>query len=222
MQVVEELPSHLLILILVSSGHSLCTHLSILPSQWHENALHAAFPSISSKNTLKVALNIPPPGQAIRFWQLMGEQTGLKHLTLKLNESSGEHGAVAMAPHIGNLTSLTHLDLSDCSLGDEGAIALAPHLSKLTDLKELGLSANRIGDEGVRSLAPSLVNLTGLCRVELLYNVITLNGFRVLCDCTINLTCLNKVLISNDIGEQEVQERELEELEAPAGEVVEL
>jgi len=80
---------------------------------------------------------------------------GLRELDLGSN-SLGDEGAIALAPFLAVMGSMTHLLFGNNKIGDAGAKALAPSLAHMRKLTILGFEDNIIGDEGAIALAPSL------------------------------------------------------------------
>ena len=109
-------------------------------------------------------LNLGGVGEHIDFLApSLGSLSRLAHLNLDRG-CLGDDGAAALAPHLARLTALTALNLRGTEFRGSGAAALAPALARLTRLVSLNLCENAIGDDGARHLAPALARLTSLSK----------------------------------------------------------
>jgi hypothetical protein len=97
--------------------------------------------------------------------------TNLKVLTLDCNYFESVQEINGLAPGIGELTSLTALDLRRNAFRSSGMKLMAPSLGKLTKLVHLNLGANQIGMEGVRRLMSHISTLTNLESLVLAGNI---------------------------------------------------
>ena len=124
----------------------------------------------------------------------------------KLSSPVGSLNVAEMAPHLGTLTSLQILILSDNGIGEEGAKSLAPHLATLASLHELRVVRNGIEGEGAKALAPHLATLTSLQKLDLNRNSIGDEGAKGLAPHIATLTSLQELLLGyNGIGDKGVK-----------------
>jgi len=105
----------------------------------------------------------------------LGQLSNLKHLDLG-NINMGITGATVLASSLGQMVNLAHLNLSSNQIGKEGATALAPCLGQMVNLAHLDLSSNQIGEEGAIALVPSLGQMVKLTYLNLSSNCIREDG----------------------------------------------
>jgi len=109
----------------------------------------------------------------------LGELSNLKHLDLN-NTNMGITGATVLTSSLGQMVNLAHLDLSSNQIGKEGAIALAPSLRQMVKLTYLNLSSNFIREDSATVLAPSLGQMIKLTYLNLGFNRIGEKGKHIL------------------------------------------
>ena len=105
----------------------------------------------------------------------LARMTMLQHLGLG-GCYMGDEGASPMMSSLGavlgNLVSLTHLDVSSNELFDVGAAALADGLLHLTALRHLDVAHNGIEEAGFDALVPSLMHMPALRCLDLCENAV--------------------------------------------------
>ncbi|KAI8604942.1 hypothetical protein EDD21DRAFT_411569 [Dissophora ornata] len=101
--------------------------------------------------------------------------------TLNLGDCSiGNEGTLALSEALNTNTTLTTLDLGYNLIGNEGALALSEALKTNTALTTLNLRDNSIGNEGALALSEALKTNTTLTSLNLQYNSFGNEGARAL------------------------------------------
>lgn len=126
--------------------------------------------------------------------------------SLDLGEWGGlrDTGATALVKHLGALTGLRNLNLSETMIGDFSMAVLAPTIAELTALECLNLSNNNFSCDGVNSLVSHITNVTSLRVLDLCDNInIKGRGAELLAHCIRVLRVFQYLRVSEELAKAE-------------------
>lgn len=167
-QVLEELPSNLIPLVLGATPKTLMFLLPLLPQHLHMEALLAVHPTITTHGTMTLVQRDEPTENDSVLWALLPKVTSLKHITL--DNVSGSAGLGNLAPHLARLSGITYLSLRECDSHPDDYASFGSALGGLTGLQHLSLAGMHLSQAGAQIIAPHLVHLTRLTHLDVSSN----------------------------------------------------
>lgn len=173
MQILKQLPSHLLEYVIRESPASLDDKLASLPKSVHQQAILATFPTITTQRTISVdakqyssrtlaatffAISSPPIVQRLRVANLHLDRKGkvLKYFTAFISShSSLQELAITDWTHspaavhaiclaVSCHTGLETLELTQCDIDEENAKPITQAISQLRNLRHLTIRQSKV------------------------------------------------------------------------------